>query len=113
VLRVFFVPLLVDDDFFFFEAFLRLEGQPCSISAYAVFDTVERDLGRLFPARLRRLMFSTNEFFGAMTARQRRGVCLDVYNGSPAGKVQRELAVSCGSTPPPIATNKRAVSCSR
>jgi hypothetical protein len=33
------------------------------MSWYAEGETVERDLGRLFPAFFRRLMFSTSEFF--------------------------------------------------
>jgi len=39
-------------------------GHPSSISRYACSETVERDFGRDFPARLRRLMFSTSDFFG-------------------------------------------------
>jgi hypothetical protein len=33
------------------------------MSLYDFFDTVDFDFGRLFPARLRRLIFSTSEFF--------------------------------------------------
>ena len=40
-----------------------LPGQPCCISLYAFFDTVDFDLGRDLPARLRRLIFATSEFF--------------------------------------------------
>jgi hypothetical protein len=40
-----------------------LSGQPSSIFAYESFDTVERDFGRLVPARFRLLMLFTSEFF--------------------------------------------------
>lgn len=49
--------------------FLFLPGHPCCIRAYASGETVDFDLRRLVPARLRRLMFSTSEFFFAAIAR--------------------------------------------
>lgn len=48
---------------FFFAPFFLLEGQPAFMSRYDLRDTVDRDLGRDLPARLRRLIFATREFF--------------------------------------------------
>lgn len=57
------------DDFFFRDAvFFRVAfffpdfGHPFCIWLYDALLTVERDFGRLLPARLRRLMFATSEF---------------------------------------------------
>lgn len=49
--------------FFAADFFLALCGQPAFISAYDSFETVERDLGRLLPARFFALMLFTREFF--------------------------------------------------
>ena len=51
--------------FAFFLAFFfsLLEGQPAFMSRYDFRETVDLDFGRDLPARLRRLMFATREFF--------------------------------------------------
>jgi hypothetical protein len=52
-----------------FAFFRRCPGQPRCISSYDSGATVERDFGRLFSARFRRLIFPTKElfFFAATT----------------------------------------------
>ena len=49
--------------------FLRERGQPCRMSRYALVLTVDLDLGRLLPARLRRLILFTNEFLRLLAMR--------------------------------------------